>query len=79
MNDEVWFMLVKKINIECDSIDGFVIIYGIDMMEEIVYFFDLIVKCNKLVVLVGVMCFFMLMSVDGLFNFYNVVVIVVDK
>lgn len=79
MNDNVWLILVKKINIDCDKIDGFVIIYGIDMMEEIVYFFDLMVKCDKLVVMVGVMCLFTFMSVDGLFNLYNVVVIVVDK
>lgn len=79
MNDNVWLILVKKINIDCDKIDGFVIIYGIDTMEEIVYFFDLTVKCDKSVVMVGVMCLFMFMSVDGLFNLYNAVVIVVDK
>lgn len=46
------------------------------MMEEIVYFLNLIVKSNKFVVFVGVMCFFIVLSVDGLLNFYNVVVIV---
>lgn len=81
MNDVVWLMLVKCINefFSCGDVDGIVIIYGIDIMEEIVFFLNLIVKSDKFVVLVGVMCFFMVMSVDGLLNLYNVVVIVVVR
>lgn len=58
-------------------IDGIVIIYGIDMFEEIVYVLYLVVKGDKLVVLMVVMWLVIVLLFDGLLNLLNVVMVVV--
>lgn len=47
--------------------------YGMDILEESVYFLNLVLCFIKLVVLVGVMCNVVFLSVDGVLNLYNVV------
>lgn len=61
------------------DVDGIVVIYGFDMMEEMVYFLNLVVKSDKFVVVVGLMRLVIVISVDGLLNLYNVVKIVFIK
>lgn len=55
-----------------------VIIYGIDMFEEIVLWLDFIYVGSCLVVLIGVMFSVDVFGVDGLVNLCDVFVVVVD-
>lgn len=49
------------------------IMYGIDILEEMVYFLNFMVCSFKLVIVVGVMCLVNEIFVDGLVNLINVV------
>lgn len=80
MISDIIFQFLKWVNVLLvwDDVDGVVIIYGMDMLDEILYFFNLMVKSNKLVVFIVVMCLVMVISVDGLMNLLEVVMVVVD-
>lgn len=67
MVSDIILKFLQKVNVLLvwDDVDGVVIIYGIDMFDEIVYFFNLIVKSDKLVVFIVVMWFVLVISVDG--------------
>lgn len=75
----LWNMFVVWIDVLMVDlvIDGIVIIYGIDMFEEIVYVLYLVVKGDKLVVLMVVMWLVIVLLFDGLLNLLNVVMVVV--
>lgn len=67
---DYWFVLkycIEKVVNE-EYFDGIVIIYGIDMFEEIVYFFDLVFNINVLIVIIGVMRLSNEFGLDGLIN-----------
>lgn len=80
MISDIILKFLQKVNVLLvwDDVDGVVIIYGIDMFDEIVYFFNLIVKSDKLVVFIVVMWFVLVISVDGVMNLLEVVMVVVD-
>lgn len=74
------FIFLKKI---CDKInegkiDVVVLIYGMDILEEIVYFLDLIVYIDILIVLIGVMRLSNEIGLDGFYNFIFVVWVVIS-
>lgn len=66
-------LLVRK------DIIGVVIIYGIDSLEEIVYFLDFIIDNIKFVIVIGVMRSSFEFGYDGLSNLFVLVCIVVFK
>ena len=82
MNDEVWLKLARRVNelLAMPDVDGIVITHGTDTMEETAYFLNLVLKCDKPVVLTSAHaarrrpC-----RADGPLNLYNAVAVAANK
>jgi len=80
MSFDIMLKLAKRINelLPTSGVDGIVITHGTDTMEETAYFFNLTVKSDKPVVLVGSMRPSTAVSADGPLNLYNAVAVAAD-
>lgn len=81
MSDFVWFKLARRANqlLASPDVDGIVVTHGTDTLEETGYFLDLVLKSEKLVVLVGSMRPATSLSADGPLNLYNAVAVAADR
>ena len=81
MTVEKLSILAKRINelSKLDSIDGFVIVQGTDILEETAFFLNLVLKTDKPVVITGAMRPATANSADGPSNLYEAVVVAADK
>lgn len=80
MPDEILLKVLKSCYelLKDPEVKGIEITHGTDTMEEATYFFNLIVKSDKPVVLVGTMRLATAMSVDGPVNLLNAVKVAID-
>src|SRR5215471_13345832 len=78
--DKDWLDLLRKIQsiFDNDQADGIVITHGTNTIEETAYFFNLTLKTDKPVVLVGSMRPSSSISADGYLNLFNAVKVAGD-
>src|SRR5690349_6918990 len=78
--DKDWLDLLRKIHsiFDNDQADGIVITHGTNTIEETAYFFNLTLKTDKPVVLVGSMRPSSSISADGYLNLFNAVKVAGD-
>lgn len=81
MTNDHWLKLAKRVNepLKQDDVDGIVVTYGTDTLEETGYFLDLVVKSRKPVVLVGAMRPSTAISADGPINLYNATLVAASE
>src|SRR5437773_5397324 len=80
MSFDIMLKVAKRINelLPKPDVDGIVVTHGTDTMEETAFFLNLVVKCDKPVVMVGSMRPSTAVSADGPLNLFNAVGVAVD-